>query len=218
MNKVYRNALTQFNNMRWVMFGAGYLERKFADPYYNELEEAHKEYFPRRKKIVLENLPEEISQPILEKWQRRALAYYNAKKRQHLLLFNWLESNAFNVELVKDEIQVVTSVGASKYRSQSNTYGYTRKEAEQHADLLRKYGFVAEVKDVRFCDVLDSDTKSLYMCEVWANCEPYIFDVLQRIGRMSEEEWAHDCWGRGMNPKVLNPFMDDKVYKESLGG
>lgn len=224
MNEVYQKALKAYNKTNWLndpfgVFIEFHLEHTFGTRFNEEVESVFKEMFPRRKNIDLSRVPDEVVKPIKEKWQKRALSYLKKKRRQRDLLRDWLNKNSKNVEFPKkDPMQLVHTVSASTYSTQTNTYGYTRGKAKEKADRLEKFGFVTELKEVKWSDVLDDPHKpnGLYAFEVWANCPPYMLDVCSRLDNETILEWAVKQWGRGMNPKVDFPWLSDEIFEESM--
>lgn len=178
INESYRKAYTTYERLFWVRdpFGVlsiGHLTYKY-DPMFNKLlEQKHRELYPKRKKINLKSLPEDVIEPIREQVQLIAGKYMLKKYIQSRKLNAWMSEHAKEVVLQADW-QVCYTSDFSRYSSQTDPGGYARGDVKRMAEKLsarnipfeiRKFGrdamgnmFFAEDNSKRPIFKLDGDT------------------------------------------------------------
>lgn len=102
----------------------------------------------------------------------------------------------------------------STYRSQG--YGcerYTRQAAEQMAAKIAAQGIKAEIVDWTYSAPDRAPYKFGYL--VLAYTDRAGLEIIRRKP-VSLKAWLQDCWNRGINPRVLNPFLPHDL-EERLG-
>ena len=82
IEREYKQLWEKYENLGWTVDIFGFfvrarLEKQFGDKFREELDRVHLAHFPRRRKIVHDNIPEELVAPVREKWMERTTAYYN---------------------------------------------------------------------------------------------------------------------------------------------
>lgn len=213
---IYSELYERYTKLSWadpplgIMLGAKWhLEKKFGDLMREELNELHRQHFPRRKKINHFNLSTELTEAIQQKWQDRAMAYYKCAYGRRLWLDKKLRELAQTVELTPGEaMQKVSESSTYAYSSQGwGAYKYARGHVERDEDLLKPHGFQTEIKEIKYNDAATAGY------ELWANAEPWQLDVARR--RQSVMDWAVACWKRGCNPKVIAPNLPYEIFDKS---
>jgi hypothetical protein len=233
INKAYAKAYKIFKEEMWrwapslgIFQGLNdhmielHLNSVFKESFEAELEKVHKQVFPRRRIIKLENIPEEHLEPVREKWAKRAISRAKARYRQYYLVLGYLNARASEVDLTPSEdLHKVMTGDVTAHNSQGfGAYKYAKAPLLRTQDLLSKHGFYSEIREVYWGDVLDNPSKpnELYQFKLWTELEPYQLDALERRQETSLLDWATDCWKRGTNPKVYSPFLPDDIYDQSL--
>jgi hypothetical protein len=216
MNEKYEKRYKRYKALQWWLsdpFGLltnTHIELKFQPKWIAELEELHKVVFPRRKKINVKNLPENIIGETRTKWANRGIKYYERSLVLYDTLGKWLNENADKVKLIQTEPTNVKSSAIATFRSQGmGKEHYTKMSLKPSLDLLLKYGFEATIEYSENTGYGDGFVLK-------ANCDPYMLDVLERVESGSLLEWAIDCWRSGVNPKVYKPFLPQSIYDASL--
>ena len=211
----YKRLWEKYDGLGWTVdifgwFVRARLERQFGDRMRLELDTLHLSHFPRRRKIVHQNLPEELVQPIKDKWVARAMEYHKCAVGRRAWLDGKLSDLAKFVRLVPtNDVRQVYEANTSTYRSQGwGAHKYAKQDAEREADVIRRQGFSVDVESRR--PIEDCDYTEY---RVMANCEPWQYSVCKR--RTDVMQWAVDCWRNGTNPKVYAPFLPDLVFEQS---
>lgn len=100
----------------------------------------------------------------------------------------------------------VTSVSSTSYNSQGFGAGrYAESAARTYVDRAEQVGIKARVEreEVKYPSVKGSYLNFV----VWAEVEgPVDVEILKRRD-LNLREWMKSCWGRGVNPRVYNPFL-----------
>lgn len=211
----------------------------FHDRYNKRLEEKHKEIFPRRRKINLDNLPEEVVSEVFNEFKEPVDKHIERIVRLRVYYNNWLYKHAQEtLDNVPDlPTQIIYKQSKYTYSTQTNSMGYAHGDVKKRASLIRKAGFNCEVlpyghdenyqpvlysKDTRFKElvVVDNVVKlqdnKLIGYAVVGRLEPYHLDAIERTTKQTTLEWAIECWRNGQNPKVLNPFLSDEIFEKSM--
>ena len=184
-------------------------ERELNEELNASLTADFKKKFPRRK-YTLARFPDCPNGPaILAQYKALANEWY---RQTYKPTFDALETqlNTIARECLPDhtaEMNLVHRVYASAYASQG--YGcekYTRQSAENAAKVARNQGFKAEVRPVGqyFRDQYGITYQDY---GVFCDCSAMGWDLLRRKPAMSLREWIKDCWRRGTNPRVYDPFL-----------
>lgn len=221
----YENLFKIYNQIPWYLrgsfdkFGCNLFMIKYNEMYNKELEETYKNIFPKKKKIDLRNLPEEVVAPIKKKWQDKFLFHYSKKMRQIKKLSNLMNKLANEVEIIlpSEQNNLIYSSSSSTYRTTGNGNTYARKDVIEKSKMLLDLGYKTEVKAVsEFPDSTDFDTRQCMNYQLWANIKDWQYDCIIRRASFNVLDWAVSCWANGTNPKVYSPMMDDETYYKSL--
>ena len=252
IQKSYQQAYKARKRLDWVAdspFGdfsvRMHLEGTFGVRLNDEALAIFKRRFPRLKKFNAGKFPPEELDSLKAKWQRRALAYLEVKKRQYRLLENWLNAYAAQVELSADW-QVCHTCNFSTYRSQTNCTGYTEGACKIKAIPLTHFGVpfkvVAYVYDweghlpgtvhgIYLVQDGDGITPRAYAANypwvdtkrkhadgfaLYAPVANWQLDAADRALNLPLYDWAVACWRTNVNPAVLYPFIDQEVLDKSM--
>jgi hypothetical protein len=216
-------------------FRNAHLNRRMTPVWEWKMTQAHKLQYPRRRIIKFENVDEDTCAAIDEEVLALGMVYYEDRLWTHARLKRELRELAPQLDFTPYEDGAMYKVYRSEtsaYRSQTNSYGYAKAPADRRKDLLIKHGFKAKVVVITWEDefgpgetrvagwtgngYMRNYANMTYAFDVWANCEPYHLDAIQRMGGQTILEWAVDCWKRGTNPKVFNPFLSQEIYDKSM--
>lgn len=77
---------------------------------------------------------------------------------------------------------------------------YARGLAESHADKARFHGLQAEIKEVQ----KHTNTIFTVMVKLASDID---LEILKRKPEIPLRDWVENCWHRGVNPRVMNPFL-----------
>lgn len=206
----YKELYERLQELRWLkdpfgVFIQWHLKFRFEPLLGQELDELHRQHFPRRKKIEHANLPPEEIAAARARWQEKALAYLKECAQEHAEIDEQLDRLAVAIELQPTENeQRVTESDYSTYRSQGmGMEKYTRQALGHSEQLLQQNGFSTRV------------VGSAQGYELWSDAEKWQLDALRRRQR-DPLAWAVACWQRGVNPKVYSPFLPDEIFERSL--
>lgn len=241
VNNIYKRKYEVWKKLDfWVsdplglgFFRNAHLNKRVTPIWEYKMTQAHKQAYPRRRIIKLENVPDDMQEVIDQEVRDIAMTYYQDRLWTHTRLERQLRELAPTLDLAPlPDMSRVYRSDVSSYRSQTNSYGYAKAPAERRADLLGEWGFTAEVRVITWEDEFGPGetrvagwTGNGYMrnyknmthsFDVYANCEVYHLDAVERMGGKTILEWATDCWKRGTNPKVYYPFLSDEVYDKSM--
>jgi hypothetical protein len=222
MNFNYEKIYRVYSNIPWYLksdlFGMGpkLFIGQFERGYNDELETIYKQQFPKKKKVDLTLLPEDIIKPIREKWQGKFACTYAKKNRQIHLLRNLLDSLAKDVVIIPNpDLTLLKTACSSNWNSQGwGANKYAKQSLNGDIKLLERFGYCYEVKPVLAWD--DDPKCNSYNYQLWTNLSDWQYDCITRKESFDELQWACDCWKSGVNPKVYNPFMDNEIYDKSL--
>ena len=199
------------------MFRSHMMDRRFAPLYTYEMTQAHKAEYPRRRIIKLQNVSPEARNRITEMVYARGDEWFEDRVFSWYRMRRTLKFLAPFVKMVPYELQVVKSASPGTYNSQGyGAYRYALGTLTTDRDLLDKAGFDTEIRDVLWNEVLEEPhkPKDVYEIQLWANARPYQLHALA-FG-YSKLDWATDCWKRGVNPQVYDPFMSHEMVSKSL--
>ena len=114
------------------------------------------------------------------------------------------------------ELNHVCTVYSGSYASQGfGCEKYTRESAERFADMARFHGFTAELRKVG-TPFRDKWGIVYQDWGIFVDCSAAGWDLLKRRPGQSLREWLKSCWGKGVNPRVYNPFLPYGI-EEKLG-
>jgi cytochrome oxidase Cu insertion factor (SCO1/SenC/PrrC family) len=210
MNEDYEKMFKRYQKTKWVsgFFCASVTNKKFCNIRYSILERMHKDLFPRRKKINVDNIPMDINNKLNERLAKRAKEYYELVKASNKKYEDWLNENAPKIEIEKkDKFVDVDWLYGGTYTSQG--YGadrYSRNHFNNDQTLLDANGIENRV-------VQREKHGSYYLM---AKCEKYILDALRRIDDKDLLTKCVDIWKSGTNPKVVYPLLPQSLFDESL--
>jgi hypothetical protein len=176
-----------------------------------------KKAYPRRKFSMSKS--ETINQPahgeIFKRFSEIADWQYRSERAEDVRI-NWLlDSLAVAADLPKTEEETaVRIIDESAYRSQGwGAAKYARNAARDDADAANFHGVEARVLE----SVRDyGDGLKVQEFRVMAKTTAMGWDIIRRRPGMTILQWAVNCWRRGSNPKVYNPFIPQSIYDKSL--
>ncbi len=222
MNLDYKKAYTIYENINWCFksdligsFVTPHLDDKFYPQFNHLLTIEFKRLFPRRKIYNLQLLPKDVVDDIKDIFIKRALAYSDKRFKQVKLLRNILDTIA-NTTVIEQtcDMYMVKSSQASTYRSQGwGSNKYAMGAIRQDYDYLKELGYNTEIR--KFPEWNDPKCDS-YRYELWVNLENWQYDCIKRRRKFDLLRWAIGCWKSGVNPRVYNPFLDNKTFDMSL--
>ena len=195
------------------------LQRKFEE----EAETAYRKRFPRRKYSLSRSVEE--NQPFHEEiYDEYGLMFKELIKAQ-----NKKEADLnHEIGIVCENAVIPTTERLYKhYKSEAITYwsqglgacSYAKASAQEFLDHAKDYGLKGEIRTVNSHFVKSSypnmpgSWSADY--EVWLNTTKLGFKILQNK-KTSVLDWAIQCWRRGVNPKVYNPFLSDEIFNKSM--
>lgn len=117
------------------------------------------------------------------------------------------------------ELELRYTIYSSTYSSQgSGMHKYGRQTAQQAAEAAIRHGLVAEVRGINERTVRGyyggDETYRDY--GVFANTTEVGWQIVRRLPDQTMREYLADCWKKGINPRVLNPFLPHGL-EERLG-
>lgn len=160
-----------------------------------------KKLFPRKRKYVWANLPENVRVEILAKYQPIVNFRFALKKKHREQVDKILNALAPKCELLPSpQMYVVQTSSTDTYRSQ----GWGKDKYAQGAlapmrDLLVKHGFSAEIAK-------GETTEYNTVYELRVNLQPFQYDAFSRVTTVSNKEWRESQRSAGVNPRVYNPY------------
>ena len=197
------------------------LQRKFEE----EVETAYRKRFPRRKYSLSGCINEnpQFHRDISDKYYLKFKELIKAYRAKEETLQREIEKTCENAVIPTTErLYKHETTSASTYWSQGfGACSYARGSAESTLNHAKDYGLKGEIREVNSHMVksgyphmnLPSVRSADY--EVWLNTTKEGFKILQNK-KQSVLEWAIQCWRRGVNPKVYNPFLPDSIFDKSL--
>lgn len=188
----------------WVLI------KKLKEDKISTMERANNEYreicereqnnrYPKKKKKP--DLPKEVLneirddvlstyQPIIDK--------INANIAENTAKLKSLESTVI-FEPCDNAIYKLTDSWSSTYSSVGDSVSYAKGAIMPLYSLLKEYNFHPQIREVI--------SEYSHSFELWADCEPYMFDVLQK--HLTEQHML----SANVNPLVLWPFARDLYDK-----
>lgn len=213
---------------RWCddMFGffrIGHLNRVFSPLLQDLVKKAHKEQYPRRRIFKWQNVDEDTVKQIRKKVEAIGITYYEDRMMQLLILRRLLRQWAPRLDMTPlDTMQRIKRTDIGAYRTQSNSHGYAHGSVKRPAKLLEQAGFTVEIRTQTYGEYFDEPHSDwvrqragqTWAYECWANAHEYHLHAIKT--QQSMMDWAISCWNAGNNPKVMNPFLDDDIFEESM--
>jgi len=210
------------------VFANAHLQMMFRDRFQADLQAAYVKHFPKRKKVNLGDLPEEIVSAIKTKWQEHTLRVWDREMAYYPKLIQWLDGNAQYVDLTNDW-QVAYKSEAYKYSTQTNPMGYALGDVKRKAEKLNKFNLHYEIRRFGYdpdYNITFDNLQSYRYGQEWARKEkgyclfapvaPYQLDAIERMSRGSLLDLAVSCWKAGQNPRVAYPFLPNSIFDESM--
>lgn len=195
----------RLQKLRWVALPSPFvhltLRLRFEPLMREELEEAYRLHFPRRKRVRLGDLPPTLVEHVQEKYLRAAEAYLRRKVEGYIRLRGKFEKLVREAELHPlGEVRRVLESSTSDFHSQGlGAPRYAIEYLEARARLLGEAGFHAEVRTVE-----EEWRRDAYghpylhaKYELWANAAPWQLAVL---------EARHGVSYLGVNSQVYSPW------------
>lgn len=216
----YEKVYEIYNKKPWYMktedvfkLAFSFFSILYQDRFNEELRNEFKKLYPKRKKIDLNLLPDDIVNPLREKYENYCVSAYLKTKKQINILASILNGIAESIEIIpSDTMMVVDSANSSTYSSQGwGASKYAKGSLMGKYSLLEGKGYKVEIRE-------NKETSSKYVTyyDLYCNLEKWQVDCVLRRDKQTVGDWAMSCWEKGLNPKVLNPFLDDEVYYETL--
>lgn len=183
--------------------------------------EIYKAKFPKKRKpkdVDVNDDPEVMAEMAIIQVQANRVQELAAKARER-----WekeLREVAKLIDLVTgDEWTMAYAVDQGSYGSQG--YGasrYASASAESYADTFRLLGLPVKVVPVTH----EYSTPSKYYGKTYMSFEVHVqttqetIDIAKYKPVQSMREWVRSQWARGVNPRVMNPFLSHG-YEEANG-
>lgn len=104
---------------------------------------------------------------------------------------------------------------------------YARESAQNIADHVIACGVPAESRVEKKPSIPGSRfnggwTIECNQCDVYAACSPEVCEIVRRKPGLTLKEWIRRQWARGINPRVLNPYLpaglENKLGLDYFGG
>lgn len=195
------------------------ITKRAQDKLTDELLRAYRARFPKRRtpsvRKAQDALPE-FAQARFEHYKAALQRAYRLRDRRAERLGRVLDWMATRRRPVATPDPLVYSESAySTYRSQGwSCESYTRQAAEQDAAHCQMLGVRAEIVDWTYTDPAKPEPyKFGYRVMVYTDRAG--IEILQRKP-VSIKVWLQDCWNRGVNPRVYNPFLPHDL-EERMG-
>lgn len=134
--------------------------------------------------------------------------YWQAKKIIEKNLFDLAQE----IEINKTkEFILWKTVGDSDYATQGfGATHYAKGRANEYYDHAIFYGLECEVKRIE----KDKDKSYLNGFEVCIKTDSIGAQILDKKEGIDLKTWLKNCWRRGVNPRVLNPFLPDGLEEK----
>ena len=190
-----------------------------------EIETAYRKRFPRRKYTINRSIEE--NQPLhKETYDKYGLNVKNLIETQDTkekgLLCEIQKACQYSEIPITKNLHKHHMTSASTYWSQGfGACKYARESAKDILNHARDHGLRGEIRVVNSHTVksgyphLNLPNMHSADYEVWLNTTKVGFKILQKK-KVSLLDWAIQCWRRGVNPKVYNPFLPDSIFDKSL--
>jgi len=190
-----------------------------------EIETAYKTRFPRRIYSLLRSFKE--NQPFhKETYNKYGLKVKNLIKTQDTQEKDRIREiekacQYSKIPITKNLHKHHTSYASTYWTQGFGACKYARESAEDILNHAKDHGLRGEIRVVN-SHIVKSGYPHLNLpnqhsadYEVWLNTSEGGFEILQKK-KVSLLEWAIQCWRRGVNPKVYNPFLPDSIFDKSL--
>jgi hypothetical protein len=224
---VYAKVHAAYQRLEWTndlfgMFVKFRLQHLYDTAFKAELTLAYFNQYPRRRKLDLKQLRPEMVEMIRHKWAEIALANYAAWSSRRLMLDTLLDRLATItpieiLDISPDQWPTLKSGDTSTYCSQGYGAGHYARQSLMRYEIALSgaeipYRIDWEPRDNPGGDqAMTPGSFSLKTpLAVWQ------LDCLIRAYRPTISQWAWDCWDHGVNPQVYNPFLDDKIFDETM--
>jgi hypothetical protein len=194
---------------------------KWDKRYQDQILAAYKKQFPRSKVTdlskVMKKLPEETITSISEPLTVLGKKELDHKKRQEKLLDALLYSLSNAMEIKQtEEYRDLTSRSSYDYWSQGfGASTYAKNAVKVYLQDLEKEGIDCKIEERNVEHIGEWSVHSANYV-LMAKIEPWQFDCILRRTKYDPLQWAVDCWKRGVNPKVYNPFLSDEIFDKSM--
>lgn len=177
-----------------------------------EQERLFKKHYPRKRKVnwCLVSGTEE-GKKLEEKYTRLAKDFHERYRKRKKLTEEKLCSLAREIEVTpsSDRYTYVDCISSSDYHTQTNEHKYASEHAQRIADKFERYDIPSYVRQVvrsKGRDIL-RHKYTIINYEIWAQIDETGIEIINRKPGLSLKEWMKQCWGRGVNPRVMNPFI-----------
>jgi hypothetical protein len=221
MNLQYEKIYKIYEKFPWYLkddvlgFGQTFFINSWSEKFNNELTEIFKKQFPKRKKINLTLLDDSVIELVRKEYQTKLFNDYESKLKHIKIFRELLNGIAENTEIIPTtELNRIKTSSASTYSSQGwGANKYARKSLDEDLEMLQKLGYQCEIRQKL---AYDDPKCTWYDYELWCNITDWQFDCINRREKLDILQWSINCWKRGVNPKVYNPFLSNEIYDKSL--
>jgi len=174
---------------------------------------------PRNLNKAAETLGEARFNEIKGKYQTLLQARVEKRKankqKAEKLLYDFAKT--YRPAASEEMFKVMTSHGGNYHTQGYSCNRYARGSLENQRMLLQMCGFQVEVREITDNEPADRWGIHYLSYELWANISPFDYYMLNHKGiGFNEMDFAVLCWRKGVNPKVLSPFLDQNVFEESM--
>jgi hypothetical protein len=183
---------------------------------------AYFEQYPRRRKFNLLDLDPATRLSIIFKWREIALANFEAWSRRYKKLGALLDRLSITEHLVihdipEDAWPVLKSADSYEYHTQG--YGaakYARGSLVRYEIVLSGAEIPHRIDMVNHTDANGQVDQYHANFLLKAPLSAWQLDMLMRAYRPTPAQWAWDCWEHGVNPRVYYPYLDTKIFNETM--
>lgn len=114
------------------------------------------------------------------------------------------------------ELRLYERVWSSTYSTQGyGAISYARRDAETALAHALRYGVMGEIRETERTKGWSGTDSCTF--EVWVQVKGQLdVEILTRKPPPPYAEQVRDCWARGCNPRVLNPFLPHG-FEEKIG-
>jgi hypothetical protein len=226
-NLAYAKVYAAHQRLSWTsdifgMFAAARLNAMYEPAIKAEMATAYFQQYPRRKKFNMAELDPAVKFKVIAKWREIALANFEAWNVRYKKLGKLLDRLATITpitlpDLPADRWPVMKAADSYEYHTQG--YGaakYARESLVRDEVVLLAAKIPYSIEMVNHTDNLGHVDQYHAKFLLKAPLTDWQLDCLTRTYRPTLAQWAWDCWERGVNPKVYNPFLPDDIYEMTM--
>jgi hypothetical protein len=182
---------------------------------YNALAlQAYKDHFPRRKKVVMQDLPTEILDDLKQRFEKEYTAFMSRVDKRKQLLNRLLDQIVASADMTpQSEFVTLQVVSGGEYHTQgygANTYARGKLLFPQ--EVLISFGFEARIEQF---NPHKTSTMEFWDFKLVANCADWQCDAALRM-KGTLEAWLVSCGRHNVNPWVYAPMLPETAEYEAL--